>query len=474
MQQLIVHNEQLGSELTASRKRETERLKQETEERDELRRACDAKIKQATCELIKQTACNKQLRVDLDKLGDKLRLGEEKLAHVERDVAQKKQLVDFYKKKLSEMQHAEVAESTIESSGDSNEQQLRAQCKRLSESLDKQRNETRCVRARLDAALVEKRGGEARCALLEKSVAEESTRLEAARRDKCRLEHQLKQYKAKSDELEACVASVEAMADAKVRSLAAHNEQTLAHTQAKLAHACRSLDSYERLIKCLYESLVKKWIELRRELNVLAHTKKQQPPPPPPPQPQPQAAQSQTQTRQTAKDNEAMKMAIELASSVLNMTSTELDELISVSSENNHNNNNNNNNNNNINNHSTQSPKRRDDALSLCCVETADTTDTATQFIMQQHNDEKLCKLLIFEFDQHLQQGSGGDIKIQHQSQQQQQQRFNGMTTKEEKIGGGGGGGEHELNMNICNLISSRLNDVLSYERELTLLKNTR
>ena len=54
-------------------------------------------------DLNKQIGVNKALKSETDKLNEKVKILEEKFSHSERDNTQKKQLIDFYKKKLDDM-----------------------------------------------------------------------------------------------------------------------------------------------------------------------------------------------------------------------------------------------------------------------------------------------------------------------------------------------------------------------------------
>ena len=78
---------------------------------EESKKACDSKLKQLNADFGKQLNANKTLKTENEKLADKLKINEEKLNHTERDINQKKQLIEFYKKKLDEISEKEKNEA---------------------------------------------------------------------------------------------------------------------------------------------------------------------------------------------------------------------------------------------------------------------------------------------------------------------------------------------------------------------------
>ena len=79
--------------------REEASRKQDEQTLNEARKEAESRCKQLSADLHKQIGSNKTLRSEVESLNSKLKLNEEKLAHVERDLTQKKQLIEFYKKK---------------------------------------------------------------------------------------------------------------------------------------------------------------------------------------------------------------------------------------------------------------------------------------------------------------------------------------------------------------------------------------
>ena len=107
LKQTANQNEKYLSEIANLKKKESDYKykeedfkKQGDQIKDEIKKAHDIKCKQISSDLSKQIVVARGLRSENEKLLDKLKVCEEKLNHTERDNSQKKQLIDFYKKKI--------------------------------------------------------------------------------------------------------------------------------------------------------------------------------------------------------------------------------------------------------------------------------------------------------------------------------------------------------------------------------------
>lgn len=103
------HNDTQTQEINSLRKKELdfkdkelEWRKQDEQSKDDIKKPLESKIRQLSSDLSKQISNAKSLKNDNEKLNDRLKVNEEKLNHTERDNAQKKQLIEFYKKKLED------------------------------------------------------------------------------------------------------------------------------------------------------------------------------------------------------------------------------------------------------------------------------------------------------------------------------------------------------------------------------------
>ena len=124
------------------------------------------------------------------------------------------------------------------------------------------------MKNRIQAVQTDKTTAEAKLAQQEKQTNELNTRLDAMKRDKVNKENTAKQSKQKIVDLEHFIEKLEATAESKIQTLSDATHQTLTIAQFRLKYAFKSVDNYERMIKYLYESLVKRCIDLRKEIKV--------------------------------------------------------------------------------------------------------------------------------------------------------------------------------------------------------------
>lgn len=165
----------------------------------------------------KQLSANKTLRNENEKLSDKVKLIDEKLNHSERDNQQKKQLIEFYKKKLDEAAPSVAsAENDVAQLAES-----RQQAKRAQETIDKLKAELKAARARVQTAVEEKRAAD-------EALAKASGELATVKKERMpRLESSLRQAKARVADLEAQIDSLGQKAETRLKSLAETSQQTV-------------------------------------------------------------------------------------------------------------------------------------------------------------------------------------------------------------------------------------------------------
>jgi len=234
-------------ELTSLRKREQDFKereaawhKHEDQLRDEVKKPLDLKIRQLNADLNRQLNAGKTLKAENERLTDRLAVQAEKLNHTERDNGQKKQLIEFYKKKLDEVSGREKSEATSGKSADEvaleTIGELKGQVKKANEAAEKAKVEIKSLKNRIQAV--------------------QASRVE-----------QLRLAKQKVLDLEAYVEKLEATAEAKIQTLSDATHQTLTIAQFRLKFAFKSVDNYEKMFKFLYESLIGRCVELRREIG---------------------------------------------------------------------------------------------------------------------------------------------------------------------------------------------------------------
>lgn len=157
------------------------------------------------------------MKQENEKLQDRVRLAEEKLNHTERDNQQKKQLIDFYKKKLDEV--SPTLTSVEKDSAVIND--CKQQLKKCQEANEKLKAELKTARNRAQSAVQDKQ-------TVEEALEKANNELSLLKKEKIpRLESSLKQSKAKINDLEGQMDSLGQKAENKLKSLAETSQQTV-------------------------------------------------------------------------------------------------------------------------------------------------------------------------------------------------------------------------------------------------------
>lgn len=389
-----------------SKEREEKFKKQEEQLKDEIKRNLETKLKQTSADLTKQINLTRTLRSENEKLNDKLKVNEEKLNHTDRDNVQKKQLIEFYKKKLEEFNQKEKNEICSSDKDYLNEPiiDLKAQVKKLTESAEKSKTEMKSLKERLKCIQTEKLMYENKCVEFEKSLNCEFLKYEAIKKEKSKSDLNFKNSKKKINDIEAYVKELETSAESNIRSLSLTSQETIAIAQYRLKYAFKSVDDYERIFAYLYETLINRCIDLKKEIikekkNTSKLNNKRQ-----------VKQNSHMDVVQSMDDN--MKKAMDLASSVLNLTSNELEDILLSS--------------NSIENDSSFNNK--------------DTNKDDNELVSYK----KQCKKMLAEFND--------CICLNKKELMKSEMNFVY---------------DENFNKNICDLVSQRLNELLQYEREL-------
>lgn len=334
-------------------------------------------------DLSKQSGVNRNLVTENEKLQDKVKLIEEKLNHTERDNLQKKQLIEFYKKKLEDSgPNFSIENETILND-------CKQQLKKSNELNEKLKVELKSTKTRIQTVLQEKQAANES---LEKVMLE----LNGLKKEKLpRLESSLKQAKSKISELESYIENMGNKSEDRLKSLAETSQQTVDLAQVRLKYAYKVVESYEKTMKSIYTNLITRLNEVKKEVY------------------EEKLKNMQRDHRRIKQANidENMKNALDLASSVLNLTHDELDDILS--------------------------PKKMDNNNDLPVI-------TNENHILVDSDK------LLFEFEQHL-------------NASKKERKFMGSINSDFS--------SDNQNQTIVNLVSNRLNEVFGFERELAYLK---
>ena len=308
LKQLRIQNEAYGNEASYLKKRELElRAKvengknQEDEQREEMKKNYEAKIKTLSSDLTKHISSNKTLRNENEKLNDKIKVNNEKINHMERDNNQKRQLLEFYKKKIEESQtfKYEIDHEPIVSD-------YKGQIKKLSAANEK-------MKERFKGLESEKAAMELKLDVNEKLAAEQTVKVDALKKEKIKLEQTLKAYKKKATDLESFIEKFEQTAETNIKCLSETSKETLDIAQYRIAAAFKLADSYENILKNLYESLINHSIVLRKKIC------------------EKKVKNKQKIEIEHLKDDDNMRTAMDLAGNLLNLTANELDDIFTYS-----------------------------------------------------------------------------------------------------------------------------------------------
>jgi centlein len=414
---LRVQNENQTNEIINLKKRDSEQKlreeglrKQEEQQKEELKKTYEIKLKQSSADLNKQISLNRTLKQENEKLADKLKVNEEKLNHTERDSNQKRQLIEFYKKKLDESSSKEMKleEKIIETTQSPD---VKIQLKRATELNERLKAEVKMVKQRMQVLEGEQKLSETKCAQMEKSFCEAN---ESNKREKQRLESNWKQAKQKIQDLESYIDKLEATAEKNLKDLSNTSQQTLAMAQFRLKYAFNTVDKYESVIRNLYENIIRRSLDLKKALRAFTAKKQKE--------------------KNKSEMNDTMKEAMNLASSVLSMTFDELDDIMSSLSP-----------------RSTTNDECSNDVNNKIDLNSERSDDMA---------QKKLLKNLLIELEQCL-NASKRDMK----SVNEKLSRVQNENDEDDE--------RDDSEKNICQLISNRLNELIEFERQFALLNTT-
>jgi hypothetical protein len=276
-------------------------------------------------DLNKQLGVNKTLKNETDKLADKVKTIEEKLNHSERDNTQKKQLIEFYKKKLDDLkQNNEKLQQPILENDD-----LKLQIQKLNEINEKNKIQVQSLKTRLQVIQNEKQNYENKSNENEKHCLDMTQKFEQLKKEKKQLEISLKESKNKINELNSLVKVVEDDIEVKIKKICDNNEHALDTMSSKLKDSFKLIFNYEIVLTKIYEILIKRNLGTREKLfkNQLAASKKQY---------EEELNDNKKKSKSILNDSlnktGNLKQAMNIASTVLNLSASELEDIMSTDS----------------------------------------------------------------------------------------------------------------------------------------------
>ena len=273
-------------------------------------------------DLNKQIGVNKALKSETDKLNEKVKILEEKFSHSERDNTQKKQLIDFYKKKLDDMKvnNEKLQQPIIEV------EELKLQILKSNETNEKLKTQINSLKTRLQVIQNEKQTHEHKTSDIEKQLSEMSPKFEQLKKEKKQLEISLKESKLKVNELNTLVKTFEDDVEVKMKNLSENNEQALESMKAKLKDSYKLIFNYELILTKLYEILIKRNLSNREKVfqhQILSSKKKLE-------KEQEEANKKKSKAlNESLNKNDNLKQAMNIASTVLNLSVSDLEDLMS-------------------------------------------------------------------------------------------------------------------------------------------------
>lgn len=323
LKQLKINNESLTNEVVSLKKRESETndkadkaRKEEKEADEETKKLLNMRIKTLSQDLNKQLSQNKTIKNDLEKANEKLKLSEEKLSHMERDNQQKKELIEFYRKKIEENKVVVAQEQN-----DALQEELKLQIKKLTDVNEKSKVQIQSLKNRLAIIQQEKSDYEKKHIENETCIQELNNKIEQLKKQKKIAEFNLKESKTQLNDLSNFCHELEQTAENKLKNLTHASEQTLDVAQTKLKESHKKLNDFEVILKNVFIKIISRYFESKklnfeRELN----------------QKKRKFEIEKTSGRSSSPKRGNLKQALTLASAVLNLTSSELEDIMSNSS----------------------------------------------------------------------------------------------------------------------------------------------
>ncbi|KAM4809918.1 centlein [Rhinophrynus dorsalis] len=245
------------------------------------------KLKNMTLEMAKQSAAMKSLKNEAQEKEERIREMQERAARMERDVSMKRHLIEDLKTRLKTYQENErPGKEMLES--------LERKVKALTEECSHKKTSIDSLKQRLSVATKEK--------------AQYEQMYHKVREDLEKKNLKVSDLEVKVSEAERAVSELEATATQQLRNLAGQSEQALEVVQNKLLHVNRRAEELVTFVKILAKELQLNICNIRSQIR---------------------QARS-LQEANSGPSKESVHRAQSLAASILNISCTDLDEILDV------------------------------------------------------------------------------------------------------------------------------------------------
>jgi centlein len=218
-----------------------------TKAEQDLINSLQSRLKMSTNSVSRQLEQIKQLRTENEKQVEKIAQQAERISHLERDLAQKRILMDDIKLKLAIAQENAEADADIML-------EVEAKLKSLTDSNCRLKSQVECLKARLDSVGREKY-------LIESTVSKLTEEID-------RKTKMVSELQRKVGDLQSRLANVEQSAEDHLRQLAMHTETAIDTAQARLTAADSRLKEYSKFIKVFAFTLLN---SVRQARSLLGH-----------------------------------------------------------------------------------------------------------------------------------------------------------------------------------------------------------
>ncbi|XP_060574034.1 centlein-like isoform X2 [Ruditapes philippinarum] len=249
----------------------------------------DARLKSCSNELSRQNNVVRQLKQENEQLTDQVKILHDKVNRAERDSSQKRTLLEDQRSRVKQaLESAKADADSLE--------QLETKMKLLQDTNEKQKIQIDSYKKRLGAVTREKREYEDRFLKLT---------AELEKKNKIVVDSQVRKQ-----ELETSLSEMEKLATQQMKSLARESEEALETAKEKLREIHEILQAYQRFVRNLAQEIVRRTQQTRLSVKELEHKK-----------------------LATDKSNASMKRAQNLAKDILNLSQSDLDEIMSADGE---------------------------------------------------------------------------------------------------------------------------------------------
>ncbi|XP_052279031.1 centlein-like isoform X2 [Dreissena polymorpha] len=246
----------------------------------------ESRLKSCSTELSRQNNVVRQLKQENEQLTDQMKLLQDKVSRAERDSSQKRSLLEDQRSRVKQ------ALETAKADADSLEQ-LETRTKLLQDANDKQKIQIDSYKKRLGAVTREKRDYEERFLKLTADIE---------KKNKLLLESQ-----SRRQEAETSLVTMETLATQQMKSLARESEDALETAKDKLREIHEILQAYQRFVRNLAGEIVRRTQQTRADLR-----------------------DQETRRGVSDRENASLRAAQDLARDILNLSQSDLDEIMSA------------------------------------------------------------------------------------------------------------------------------------------------